>query len=229
MHEFLSIGILSVTMTLLAYQIGLLCQKKTKLALFNPILVAAVLLIVTWKLVGMETQRYLDGMTQISWLMTPATICLAIPMYEQFQALRSNLKAIAAGVAAGALSCLAILGAAALLLQFDRNLTVSLLPKSITAAVGVPLCQLLGGTPSITTLGISVTGICGNMFGVSFCRMFGITDPIAQGVAFGTGSHVIGTARASEVSPLIGAVSSLSLVVAGLLTAVILPALLSGG
>ena len=227
MADFFAIGILPVTMTLFAYQAGLLCQKKFKLPIFNPILVAAVLLIVTLKCLGLETARYTSGMGLISWLMTPATICLAIPMYEQFQVLRKNLKAIFIGVAAGALSCLAVIGAVALLLQFDRNLTVSLLPKSITAAIGVPLCQLLGGTASITTLGISVTGITGNMFGVSLCKLFGITDPIARGVAFGVGSHVIGTAKASEVDPLSGAVSSLSLVVAGLLTAVLLPALLA--
>ena len=227
MADFFAIGILPVTMTLFAYQAGLLCQKKFKLPIFNPILVAAVLLIVTLKCVGMETAQYTSGMGLISWLMTPATICLAIPMYEQFQVLRKNLKAILIGVAAGALSCLAVIGGAALLLQFDWNLTVSLLPKSITAAIGVPLCQLLGGTASITTLGISVTGITGNMFGVSLCKLFGITDPIARGVAFGVGSHVIGTAKASEVDPLSGAVSSLSLVVAGLLTAVLLPALLA--
>lgn len=226
MTEFFSIGILPVTMTLLAYQAGLLCQKKLKLAIFNPILVGAVLLIAVLKCMGMETSQYMGGMNLISWLMTPATICLAIPMYEQFQVLRKNLTGILIGAAAGALSCLAIVGGIGILLHFDRNLTVSLLPKSITAAIGVPLCELLGGTASITTLGISVTGITGNMFGVSLCRLFQITDPVAKGVAFGVGSHVIGTARANEVDPLTGAVSSLSLVVAGLLSAVLLPALL---
>lgn len=226
MSEFFSIGILPVTMTLFAYQTGVLCQKKFKLPIFNPILVGAVLLIIALKLMGMETAQYISGMNLISWLMTPATICLAIPMYEQFQVLRKNLKAIVIGVAAGALSCLAMLAGVSLLLHFDRNLMVSLLPKSITAAIGVPLCQLLGGTASITTLGISVTGITGNMFGAAFCKFFKITDPIARGVAFGVGSHVIGTARASEIDPLTGAVSSLSLVVAGLLTAVLLPVLL---
>lgn len=226
MTEFFSIGILPVVMTLFAYQAGVLCQKKLKLPIFNPILVGAVLLVVVLKLMGMETPQYMGGMNLLSWLLTPATICLAIPMYEQFQVLRKNGKAIVIGVAAGALSCLAVLGAAALLLHFDRNLTVSLLPKSITAAIGLPLTELLGGTASITTLGISVTGITGNMFGTSLCRLFGITDPIAKGVAFGTGSHVIGTAKAGELSPLAGAVSSLSLVVAGLLTAVLLSALL---
>ncbi len=227
MSQLLSIGILPVVLTLFAYQIGALCQKKFKLPIFNPILIGVIVVLLLLPLIGMERKSYQEGVRLMSWLMTPATVCLAIPMYEQIQALRKNLKGILVGVAAGALSCLSMLLVFALVLGFDRNLTVSLLPKGITAAIGVSLTELFGGTPSITTLGITVTGICGNMFGTYFCRWFGITDEIARGVAFGTGSHVIGTAKASELSPLSGAVSSLSLVVAGLMTAVLFPVLTS--
>ena len=227
MAELLSIGILPVVLTLFAYQVGVLCQKKFKLPIFNPILIGMIIVIVTLKVTGLGTGEYQQGVKLISWLMTPATVCLAIPMYEQIQALRKNLKAILVGVAAGALSCLTVLLVTCLVLHFDRNLTVSLLPKGITAAIGVSLTELFGGTPSITTLGISVTGIGGNMFGVAFCKLFKITDPIAQGVAFGTGAHVIGTAKANELSPLTGAVSSLSLVVAGLLTALLFPVIVN--
>lgn len=223
MTELLQISILPVVLTLFAYQMGVVCQKKFKLPIFNPILIGMIIVILTLNLTGLGTGEYQQGIKLMSWLMTPATVCLAVPMYEQFQALKNNLKAIAAGVAAGALSCLAILLLGCLVLHFDRNLTISLLPKGITAAIGVALTELFGGTPSITTLGISVTGIGGNMFGVAFCKLFRITDPIAQGVAFGTGAHVIGTAKANEISPLTGAVSSLSLVVAGLLTALLFP------
>lgn len=227
MAELLSIGIPPVVLTLFAYQLGVLCQKKFKLPIFNPILIGMIIVIVTLKVTGLGTGEYQQGVKLMSWLMTPATVCLAIPMYEQIQALRKNLKAILVGVAAGALSCLAVLLVTCLVLHFDRNLTVSLLPKGITAAIGVSLTELFGGTPSITTLGISVTGIGGNMFGVAFCKLFRITDPIAQGVAFGTGAHVIGTAKANELSPLTGAVSSLSLVVAGLLTALLFPVIVN--
>ena len=225
MSQLLSIGILPVVLTLFAYQVGALCQKKFKLPIFNPILIGVIVVLLLLPLIGMERKSYQEGVRLMSWLMTPATVCLAIPMYEQIQALRKNLKGILVGVAAGALSCLSMLLVFSLILGFDRNLTVSLLPKGITAAIGVSLTELFGGTPSITTLGITVTGICGNMFGTYFCRWFGITDEIARGVAFGTGSHVIGTAKASELSPLSGAVSSLSLVVAGLMTAVLFPVL----
>lgn len=227
MTELLQIGILPVVLTLFAYQMGVLCQKKFKLPIFNPILIGMIIVILTLKVTGLGTGEYQQGVKLMSWLMTPATVCLAIPMYEQFQALKQNLKAILIGVAAGALSCLAVLFVTCLVLHFDRNLTISLLPKGITAAIGVSLTELFGGTPSITTLGISVTGIGGNMFGVAFCKLFKITDPIAQGVAFGTGSHVIGTAKAGELSPLSGAVSSLSLVVSGLLTALLFPMIAS--
>lgn len=225
MNELLSIGIVPVLITLLAYQMGLFCQKTFKSPIFNPILIGVILVILTLKLTGMGIPQYQSGMGILSWLMTPATICLAVPMYEQFQALRRNLKGILIGVAAGAAACIALVLVLCLVLALDRNLTLSLLPKSVTAAIGVPLCELLGGTPSLTTVSISITGIIGNMLGTAFCKWFGITDDIAKGVAFGVGSHVIGTARANELSPLIGAVSSLSLVIAGLLTAVILPLL----
>lgn len=227
MNELLSIGILPVALTLLAYQIGVLCQKKFKLPVFNPILIGVIVVLATLSVTGMERKSYQEGVKMMSWLMTPATVCLAIPMYQQIQALRKNLKAILIGVASGALSCLSVLLVFFLLLGFDRNLSISLLPKGITAAIGVSLTELFGGTPSITTLGITVTGICGNMFGTQFCKWFGITDEIARGIAFGTGSHVIGTAKANELSPLSGAVSSLSLVVAGLMTALLFPVLVN--
>lgn len=225
MSELLSIGILPVVLTLFAFQIGTACQKKFKLPLFNPILVAAIVVLLVLSLIGMDRKSYQEGMKLLSWLMTPATVCLAIPMYQQIQALKKNLKAILVGVAAGTLSCLTMLLVCMVVLGFDRNLTVSLLPKGITTAIGMPLAQLFGGTPSIATLGIVFTGIFGNVLGIQFCKWFGITDEIARGVAFGSGSHVIGTTKASELSPLSGAVSSLSLVVAGLMTALLFPVL----
>lgn len=223
MTDFLSSGVFPILLTLLAFRIGQLCQEAWKKPIFNPTLIGAVLVIVFLLLTGRDAGAYTAGAAGISWLMTPATICLAIPMYEQFQLLRRDLKAIAVGVLAGVLSCLALLAVLGLLLGFERSLTISLLPKSVTTAIGVPLSQLYGGMSAVTTAAIIITGILGNMFGATFCRWFRITDETAQGVAFGTAAHVIGTAKANQISPLTGAVSSLSLVVAGLLTAVLLP------
>jgi len=224
-NNFLNIPVLPVVLTLFGYWIGTLCQKKWKTPILNPILIGMIVVVVFICTTGMETDVYKAGTEKLSWLMTPATIALAIPMYEQFQILKKDLKAIAVGVAAGAVSCILVLMAGAVLLRLDKTIAVSVMPKSVTAAIGVPLCELFGGIGAVTTAAIAITGIGANMFGVTFCKWFGITDPIAQGVAFGTAGHVIGTSKASEVSPLVGAVSSLSLVVAGLLTALLFPLL----
>ena len=223
MADLLAIGIFPLILTLAAFRVGQLCQAKWKSPLLNPILTAAILVIAFLLATGMEVSSYKAGVSAISWLMTPATICLAIPMYEQFQALRKNLKAVVAGVAAGAVSCLGMILAAGLLLRFDRSIVISLMPKSVTTAIGVSLSEMFGGMGAVTTAAIVMTGIFANMMGVTFCRLFKITHPVAQGVAFGTAGHVIGTSKANELSSLTGAVSSLSLVVAGLLTAVLMP------
>ena len=225
MQELLQISILPVVLTLLAYKAGAWIQQKTKSPLCNPILIAVVLVLTFLGVSSMELKTYQAGASFLSWLMTPATVCLAISMYEQFQVLRKNTPLILVSVAAGAIACLVMVAGLSLLLGFDRELTVSLLPKSVTTAIGVPLSQMSGGLTPITTAAIILTGITASVLGPGMCRLFRLNDEISRGVAFGTAGHVIGTAKATEMSPLTGAVSSLSLVVAGLLTAVMLPLL----
>ena len=225
MTEFLSIAILPVALTLTAFLLGQKIQKKLKSPILNPILISVILVLIFLSLTGMPVSDYKAGMGSLSWLLTPATICLAVPMYEQFQILKKNLPMILAGVAAGAVSCLIMVLLFGILVGFDPLLTVSLLPKSITTAIGVALSEMLGGMPGVTTAAIVFTGIFASIMGPAFCRIFRLTDPVAQGVAFGTAGHVIGTSKANELNPLTGAVSSLSLVVAGLITAVVLPLL----
>ena len=223
MTDLLQIAILPVALTLLAYQAGALLQKKLRTPLCNPILVAVVLVLVFLSITGMELKTYQAGATYLSWLMTPATICLAISMYEQFRILKQKMSLILISVAAGAISCMLEVLAFGAILGLDRELTASLLPKSVTTAIGVPLSQMAGGLTPITTAAIILTGITASVLGPTMCRIFRLTDEVARGAAFGTAGHVIGTAKATELSPLTGAVSSLSLVVAGLLTAVTLP------
>ena len=227
MTELLQIPLLPVLVTFLAFRAGQLIQNKLKSPICNPILIAVILVLLFLSVTGMELPAYQSGMTFISWLMTPATICLAVSMYEQYQVLKKNTPVILVGVAAGAISCLVMVLLFSLAFGFDRELTVSLLPKSVTTAIGVPLSQMAGGLPSITTAAIILTGITASVLGPTLCKLFRLTDKIAQGTAFGTAGHVIGTAKATELDPLTGAVSSLSLVVAGLLTAIVLPILVS--
>lgn len=225
MHLLENLDIFPVLLTLSAFEVGQLCQKRWKKPIFNPTLIGMVLVIAFLLVTGMNPGAYTQSMKQISWLMTPATICLAIPMYEQFRVLKKSLKAIVIGVAAGAFSCLLVILMAGLLLGFEQPVLISLLPKSVTTAIGVALSELFGGMAGVTTAAIIVTGIGGNMMASMLCKLFGITDPVAQGVALGTSAHVIGTAKANEIGELTGAASSLSLVVAGLLTAVAMPLL----
>ena len=223
MSQLLSIGILPMLLTLGAYQIGVLIQKKLKSAIANPVLISVVLVLAFMLFTGLDNATYQAGMGKMSWLLTPATVCLAIPMYQHFQTLRRNLPAILAGIAAGAVACLFMVILWAVAFRIDTALALSLLPKSVTSAIGVPLCEMAGGLTSVTTAVIIITGIIANILGSLSCKIFRLTDSVAQGVAFGTAGHVIGTARANELGELTGAVSSLSLVVAGLLTAVVFP------
>lgn len=226
MTELLSIAILPLALTLIAFFLGQKLQQKLKSPLLNPILTAVVIILLFLGITGGTVKDYQAGMGSLSWLLTPATICLAVPMYEQFQILKKNLPMIIAGVAAGAVSCLIMVALFGILVGFEPVLTISLLPKSITTAIGVALSEMVGGMTGVTTAAIVFTGIFASIMGPAFCRLFRLTDPVAQGVAFGTAGHVIGTSKANELSPLTGAVSSLSLAVAGLLTAVLFPLVL---
>ena len=226
MNELLYIGILPLVLTLGAYRFAVWLRQKTKLAILSPIVVGAILvLLVLWG-IGMPQEDYQSGMRLISWLLPPATVCLAIPMYEHLQTLRRSFPAVLISVAAGSASCMITVLLFALVYHFDRALTVSVLPKSVTTAIGVPLSELSGGLGAVTTAAIAITGNLAAIIGPVLCKWFRLTDPVAQGVAFGTSGHVVGTSKAAELGDLPAAAGSLSLVIAGILTAVIFPVLM---
>lgn len=222
-----SISLFPLALTFGAYQLGLWCQKKWKSPLLNPILIAVVLVVGFLLAFGLDLQVYQTGMQGISWLLTPATVCLALPLYKQIRLLKKHLAGIFVGILSGTVvSLLCILGMC-LLFSLDRSLTVSLLPKSITTAMGMVLSEQSGGIGALTAAAIIVTGILGNLTGSALCKLFRISHPIAQGVALGTASHVVGTSRANELGEIQGAVSSLSLAVAGVITVILFPLILS--
>ena len=221
-----NIPLFPLVLTVGAYQIGLWCQKKTRSAICNPLLIAVVLCIGVILLTGLDPQVYQSGTASISWLLTPATVCLAVPLYEHVKILRSNLPAILIGIAAGTVSSLVCILVLCKLFGLEDVLTVSMFGKSITTAIALELTKQGGGIPSLTSAGIVISGILGNLSGSTFCKLLKVTNPVAQGVGFGTASHAIGTARANEVDPVTGAASSLSLVVAGILTAILFPLVL---
>lgn len=221
MAEFLSgSGYWALLLTAGAYQLGLWLQKKTRSAIFHPILVAAVVIIPFLLLTGIPNETYQAGMESISWLLTPCTVCLGISLYTQLDRLKGQIGAIFAGILAGTVTSLLLVWGMCALFGLDWEMTVTLLPKSVTTAMAKPLSESGGGIVALTTASVVVTGILGSVLGPALCKLFRLKGEIARGVAFGTASHVVGTSKAAEMSELTGAVSSLSLVVAGLLTAV---------
>ena len=215
-------GFFAVALTVTAFCIGAACQSKWKTAILNPILIGAALVMLTLWVLDIPVQQYQQDCKLLTYLITPATICLAIGFYEQLQKLKKHLRAILIGVTGGTLASLLSVWLLSRLFGFSQVLTVSLLPKSVTSAIGVVLSEQAGGVGALTTAIIIITGIFGNAVGPALSKLFRLRDPISQGVGFGTASHVVGTSRAAEISPLAGAVSSLSLPLAGLITAVIL-------
>ena len=209
-----------VVLSIGAFLVGRALQKRFKHPLCNPLLIAIVLVILFLLVFHVDYESYQSSAKLLSSLLTPATVCLAIPLYEQFELLKKNVKAVLAGIVSGVLSSLCCVLVLALLFHLDHASYVTFLPKSITTAIGMGVSEELGGYVSITVAVIILTGILGNIFAQSACRLFRITEPIARGVAIGSASHAIGTAKAMELGEIEGAMSSLSIVVSGLLTVI---------
>lgn len=207
-----------VAVSIAAYESGNLLKKKFKSALLNPLLISVAVTILILVAFHINYATYYEGAKYLSYLLTPATVCLAIPMYEQLELLKKNMKAVMAGIVSGVLMSLGCIFIMAVIFKLNHQTYVTLLPKSITTAIGMGVSDELGGYVTITVAVIVITGILGNIIGEAVCKIFRIEEPIAKGVALGTASHAIGTARAMEMGQIEGAMSSLSIAVAGLLT-----------
>ena len=207
-----------VAVSLLAYMFGTLLKKKFKSALLNPLLISIVVTILVLIVSGVDYEVYSVGAKYLSWFLTPATVCLAIPLYEQLELLKKNFKAVMAGIATGVITSMTTIFVLALLMGLSHTEYVTLLPKSITTAIGMGVSEELGGYVTITVAVIVITGVLGNILAEPVCKLFRITEPIAKGVAIGSAAHAIGTAKAMEMGEIEGAMSSLSIAVAGLLT-----------
>lgn len=219
MPEFAASSVFfGVFVTLAAYFLGLKVREKTGLAIMNPLLIAIALVMLLLGALHIDYAAYNQSARLVSSLLTPATVCLAVPLYEQLHLLRRHKAAIFTGVLSGVLTSLICVLALAVLFKLDHAAYVTLLPKSITTAIGMGVSEQLGGHVSITVAIIIITGVIGNMIAESVCRVFRIKEPIARGIAIGTASHAIGTTRAMELGEVEGAMSSLSIVVAGVLT-----------
>ncbi|MBE5838665.1 LrgB family protein [Butyrivibrio sp.] len=221
MNEFMqSSAYAGVTISLISYGLGNFLKKKTGLGLFNPLLISMIVTMLVLLGCGIDYSTYNEGAKYLSWLLTPATVCLAIPLYEEWELLKSNAKAVVIGIFSGVITSLVTVFVLAKLMGLSHESYVTLLPKSITTAIGMGVSQELGGYVTITVAVIVITGVLGNILAEIIFKLFRIHEPISKGLALGTAAHAIGTAKAMEIGEIEGAMSSLSIAVAGILTVI---------
>ncbi|MCI8530595.1 MAG: LrgB family protein [Lachnospiraceae bacterium] len=209
-----------MVISLLCYQIGLAVQKKTKLAIANPLLLSVIIIIGILMILDIDYDSYYNGAKYIQYFLTPATVSLAIPLYRQLRYIKRYPLAVFGGIASGVLMAMGSIFVMALAFGLTHEQYVSLLPKSITTAIGIGITEKMGGMVNITIIAICITGIMGNMAAEGICRLFRIQEPVAKGLAIGTAAHALGTTKAMELGEVEGAMSSLSIVVAGILTVI---------
>lgn len=209
-----------VTVSLVAYMLGSVLKKKLKFALLNPLLISIAVTIIVLVLAHVDYDVYNEGAKYLSWFLTPATVCLAIPLYEQWNLLKNNYKAVLGGIVSGVLTSLVTVFVLCKIMGLSHRQYVTLLPKSITTAIGMGVSEELGGYVTITVAVIVITGVVGNIIGEIIFKIFRIQEPISKGIALGSSAHAIGTAKAMELGEVEGAMSSLSIAVTGILTVI---------
>ena len=243
-----------VLLTLAAFALGTLINKTTGKAIFNPLLLGSIFVILFLSLLNISYADYKVSAAPVNYLLLPATISLAIPLYEKWDLLKENAAAIIAGISVGTLVSLgsvlalalamgltreqyatllpdfysnkhasAVGRALALAMGLTREQYATLLPKSVTTAISMDVAAELGGIAALTGAVVILTGIAGNLLAEVICKAFHITDPIAKGIGIGTSAHAVGTSKALQMGEVEGAMSGLSIAVAGVLTAVLCP------
>lgn len=220
---FIQSSYFGLVLSLLAYWLGIRLKEKTKLAFCNPLLVSAILIIIILLITGIDYDTFDQGAQHLTYLLTPATVCLALPLYREVKILKENMVTILIALLAGCLTCFGFVFLMGLFLQLDRTLIVSLLPKSITTAIAIGLSEEIGGISGITVAAVIITGIISSVVANTIFKLFHIDDPVAQGLALGASGHAIGTSKALELGEVQGAMSSLAIVVTGIMTVILAP------
>lgn len=216
--------LLHLTLTLAAFQAGTWVYNKSNLnPLLNPVLIAVVIIVAVLLATRTNYYVYFEGAQFVHFLLGPATVALAIPLFRQFEKVRRSAIAIIASVVTGSMTAIASALGVGYVLGASSDALISLAPKSVTAPVAMGISEQLGGLPSLTAVLVIVTGILGAMIGPVILNLIGVKDWPARGLAIGTASHGIGTARALQVNELAGAFSGLAMGLNALATAILLP------
>lgn len=209
---------IGIVISLLGYGIGITLKRRFRLGIFNPLLISIIFVISVLLLLDIDYDSYHLSAQYLSYLLTPATVCLSIPLYQQIRLLKEHMLAIILGITSGVFSSLCSIWMFSVLFRFTHEQYVTLLPKSITTAIGMGISEEFGGYVSVTVAVIIITGVLGNMCAETICKVAKITNPVAKGIAIGTSSHAIGTTKAMEMGEIEGAMSSLSIVISGIVT-----------
>ncbi|HBW13625.1 MAG TPA: hypothetical protein DEF30_07400 [Proteiniclasticum sp.] len=223
MMDFLKTPVFGILLSVVCYEIGILIQRKTKNPILNPLLLAIIFVILVLIVFEIPKETYDLGGSYILFLLGPATVVMAVPLYRQINLLKKDWLPILVGIFVGsATSVLSVIGLARLF-GVNIEIAVSMLPKSVTTAIGMEVSKEIGGVVSLTVAVIVLTGILGAVMGPFILKILGIKDEVAQGVAMGTASHAVGTSKAMELGETQGAMSGLSIGIAGLATVLIIP------
>lgn len=223
MIKLLNTPIFGILLSIISFEIGILIYRRTKFPLFNPLLVAMAISIMFLLVFNIDIEFYEKGGNFINFLLGPATVLLAVPLYRQIDLLKSNIIPILGGILAGTITAIVSVWGLSILFKIDRQLLLSIIPKSITTPIGIELSSLIGGIPSITSVSIIITGNIGVIIGGALLKALKIDDEVAVGLAYGTSSHALGTSKAMEIGEREGAMSSLSIGIAGLITVFLAP------
>lgn len=216
-----------IFISLIAFKIGKDIFNKFKWPILNPIFVALILIFIFMEVFNIPTSYYNKGGDILGFFIAPATVCLAIPLYKELRTLKKHYKVILAGALIGSVTAILSVVLLGKLLGIEDIILLSFVPKSITTPIGIEVSKLLGGIPAITVFAIMVTGIAGNIFAPFMLKLFRIENAVAKGLGIGISSHAVGTSKAIEMGEVEGAMSALSIVIAGIITIFIAPLLLN--
>ena len=226
MKELLITPLFAIMLSLIAFEMGYFIYNKTKISIFNPLLIAITLVIAFLLKFDINLEDYNNGAQLISFFLGPATIALAVPLYKKINLLKSNALPILIGITLGSVSGIISVLTLSKIFKLDKSLAASLVPKSITTPIGIEVSKQLGGIPAITVASIIITGIIGAIIAPYVCKIFKINNKIAIGIAIGTSSHALGTTKAVELGEIEGAMSSLSISIAGIIIVFLSPLLI---
>lgn len=213
----------AILISILAYQCSLRLYRRTHFALCNPLLVSLILIMGFMYVSGFSHDAYAQGGRLIEAFLGPATVILAVPLYRMRALFRKHWVEISAGILSGCLANALVVWGLARLLGLNDTLMSSFLPRSVTTPIGIEVSASIGGLVPLTVFAIILTGITGACLGPAIFKLCRVTHSVSRGIALGTASHAMGTAKALELGEAEGAMSSLAIGVAGLVTAILLP------